>query len=170
MRLRLNGTFWPTVLPLFHGLRWTASATARTMVSHRVEGQTRGAATIATSLSWINLGSTRPPGPLAAYWLGRQLTVPAMSRRRSRAAHWHRTRPTRPCHPVRTCRERLAAHDCSGCKPFNAHSARAARPARQTLRRSRAAGLAVCAVTSSHGGEGHARPARRPRRRQRSSP
>lgn len=41
MSLSLNGAFWPTILPMFHGSRWIALATDPMMVSHPVERQTR---------------------------------------------------------------------------------------------------------------------------------
>ena len=38
MSLSLNGAFWPTILPLFHGSRLTALALDPMMDSHQVEG------------------------------------------------------------------------------------------------------------------------------------
>ncbi|KQV46986.1 hypothetical protein ASC95_26115 [Pelomonas sp. Root1217] len=60
MSLTLNGAFWPTILPLFHGSHDRVLAADPMMVSHRVEGQQAcaGAARVyrdGASAAWMRI-------------------------------------------------------------------------------------------------------------------
>jgi hypothetical protein len=58
---------------------WGSGVGSVHTISHRVEGPTKCSDAMSASLPWINPGYLRQPSRLSALWVGRQLTLPAMS-------------------------------------------------------------------------------------------
>lgn len=80
MSLSLNGAFWPTILPLFHGSRWMALATDPVMVSHRVEGQRRCAAAKSRRLPLVIPAAGWPRTPEVSFVAWRRTHVAGQER------------------------------------------------------------------------------------------
>src|SRR5450432_4201078 len=85
MSLSLNGAFWPTILPLFHGSRKVGLAAVRMMVSHRVEGPQRCASSTEGAVPSLTLRKQALGGP-PAFRRVDDLAVSAMSGHLRRAA------------------------------------------------------------------------------------
>jgi hypothetical protein len=76
MSFSLNGTFWPTTLPLFHGSRRVALLAVPMMVSHRIAGPQKCALARFRSLSWVNQAAGRRRPPKVSHQARRQAHTP----------------------------------------------------------------------------------------------
>jgi hypothetical protein len=103
MSLTLNGAFWPTISPLFHGSRQAAFTLDPMMDSYQVEGHRRcsferikalvtgqnGRGSTTSDSRMVGAWSDQLSGRKSASRLGCELTVPAKSRRSSTTAFRH---------------------------------------------------------------------------------